>query len=444
MRFAVISNEGTSLVYWMRLQDEGNDVRVWIAPRSERNIGDGLVKKFGSFEALAAWGQEKPTVFIFDCTGQGDKADYLRKRGHLVVGGGSFMDKLEMDRVYGGRLSKEAGVVEPETQEHNSLSDSIKWLTKNDDGRGWYFKTDKYLDSDATQGADSVEQMVRYLEFMKTKYGDRIPNILQEKIKGVALSTACYWNGRAWLPPYEGTIEHKKFMDGDVGPSTGCSFNIIWFYDNFPRICKELQWEKVGEIFRKEEAPPGLYDINAQVGNDGKAYFLEWTPRFGYDSEPTAQRALTIPMGEFFYGLATGTLTEAPFDTSVVQMSVRLSVSPYPWERVEDIPNKKSCIGKPIWGNDGLWDGNFIGYGLGLDDEKNLVVKTATGLVGLAATSGTDLEEMNDEILDFVRSELEIPGLQYRTDADKVIGKDVDALRKLGYEIPLVTTPESK
>ena len=125
-------------------------------------------------------------------------------------------------------------------------------------------------------------------------------------------------------------------------------------------------------------------------------------------------------------------------------MSVRLSVSPYPWEEVDDIPKKKTCIGTPVWGIDGLWDGYFVAYGLGLDERGQMVVKDPSGLLGLAATSGTNLEDMNEEILDFCKDELDVAGLQYRTDAAKKLGAHIDELRDLGYEIPLVETPEEK
>ena len=308
MRFAIISAEGCSLSLWARLMDEGEEVLVWIVPRPQREVGLGLVPLIGSFEALAAWGMERrDSVFIFDCSGQGDKADWLRKRGHLVVGGGGFMDKLEQQRQWGERIAKEVGGLMPETVEHTTISDSIKWLSKHDDGRGWYFKSNKYLGADATQGKPDVESMVRYLEFVKAKNGDRISHILQEKIDGVDISTAAYWGGRSWVYPLEGTIEHKKFMDNDIGPSTGCSFNVVWWYDNYPRIAEELRWNELAENFRKIGAPPGLYDINALVSKkDGHARFLEWTPRFGYDSEPTAWRGLTGGIGQFFYSLARG------------------------------------------------------------------------------------------------------------------------------------------
>ena len=73
--------------------------------------------------------------------------------------------------------------------------------------------------------------------------------------KGADLSTARWWNGRAWIGPYELDIEKKRFMDGNLGKSTGCALNAIWF-DADPRTAKELNWEALTEHFLQNEAPP--------------------------------------------------------------------------------------------------------------------------------------------------------------------------------------------
>ena len=446
MRFAIISNEATGLSLWRRLVDEGHEVLVWIAPTRLRKVGLGLVPVTGSFEALAAWGmQYRDTVFLFDCSGQGEKADFLRKRGHLVLGGGMFCDDLEGNRHWGEQIALDAGCKTPQTIEHSTISQSIQWLSQNDDGRGWYFKSNKYLGADATQGKSSAEKMAQYLEFLKNKVGNNISHILQEKLDGVDISTACYWNGTSWVGPFEGTVEHKKFMYGDIGPSTGCCFNLVWFYqEEVPRLCKDLGWLNLTARFRKEQAPPGIYDINALVSKtDGKARFLEWTPRFGYDSEPTAWRAISGNLGDVFYRLAMGQLSQMPFNLREVLLSIRLSISPYPWETTDDIPMKKTCVDTPVWGIDGLWDGMFVAYGLGVSDSGVICVKDPNGLVGLAANSGIDLKSMNAEVIDFCKEDLEITGLQYRTDADTVLGKHIDELRELGFDVPLVKTPSS-
>lgn len=433
MRFAFVSLEGTSLSYWSRLKDEGHDVKVFIKPRLQKQVGDGIVSKANSFTELVAWAHEKPSVVVFDSSGEGEKAEALRKQGLLVMGGSQFCDRLESKREWGEQFAKTLGIKVPETHPFDTISSTIAWLKSHDDGRTWYFKSDKYIDASTTFGGPA-DEIIYWLENLRGKAGDRIKNIIQEKIDGIAISTGMWFNGTEFLDPVEGTIEHKKFMDGEIGGSTGCSLNVLWFYEKYPKIAERLHFREFAPLFRKFGASPGIYDINAVINKkDGQPYFLEWTPRFGYDSEPTAQRLLHGDLGQFFYGLAAGKAPESPFSTSECAFGVRLSVSPYPFEHLDDVDLKKTCIGTPVRGIDGLWKDHFVAYGIGLDERGETVMKDPWGLVGIATAVGGDLEEMNEEVLDFIKDDLNIPNLQYRTDADKVLSKDIEELRKVGY-----------
>lgn len=434
----MVSCEGSSLSFWARLADEGYDVCVFIEPWAQNHVGDGIVKKAGSFEALRMWAAQDKTIWLFDGSGQGKRAEALRSQGELVVGGGVFADRLEGDRAWAEKAAQVLGIPVPDTKEFKTISAAINFLKSlGSDEREWYFKTNQYLDASATFGGVPNDSLIRYLEYARKRYRDNLSCILQEKIDGVAVSTGAWFNGQTFLTPIEGTLEHKKFLNSDLGPATGCSFNALWFYETYPKIAKELKIEELGDLLRKMNAPAGIYDINSVVSKKDKTpYFLEFTPRFGYDSEPTGQRALTMDLGEFLYGLATRTLKDAPFRTDTVQLSTRLSVPPYPWEAIDGIPEKHRCVGTPVWGADSLWgdgDSHFIAYGLGLDDEQNLVVKDPLGMVGLAITDGLDMRQMSDEILTFIKKKLQVPGLQYRTDFGKVISKDLAELAKLGY-----------
>lgn len=446
MRFAVVSPEATGLSFWRRLHDEGHEVLVHIGPRSQRDVGTNLVPKIESLHGLLAWAKEKPTIALFDSSGYGKKAhdvpvgaDEFRKAGIPTVCGGSFCDRLEHDRAFGEKIVEVIGARTPPTKRFSSVGETIAFAASVGD-KEWYFKSDRYLESDATFGGTG-EQLVRYLENLRKKYGDSIPNILQMKIPGVALSTACWWNGHSFVPPYLSTIEHKKFMDGDLGPSTGCSFNAVWFYpEDDPRVVQSLKWEALGGLFSRFDAPPGIYDVNAIIAEEdgpwgpaGEAYFLEWTPRMGFDSETTSTRLLDgMGLGEFFARLVNGRLSEVPVRTDVLAYSIRLSVSPYPWEHNDEA--KRSCIGTPIYGIDGVWDGSFIGYSVALG-EDGFYVADRTGLVGLSYAAGTSLKKAHAQAIGFVKDTLEVPSVQYRTDGGACIEKDARSLASLGLQV---------
>lgn len=435
MRVAVATTFGCGLSWWRRLVDEGHSVRVWIQPPSHKTVGDGLVEKSGTYDDLLSWAKEgalqrEPTIMLFDSSGLGEKADAARRWGLSVVGGGSFCDRLEKDRVFGQKIAEKAGCRVPPYQEFGSISDCASAAKKLGE-KGSYFKTDRYIDSDATHGADNGEQMHEYLSGLVRRVGGHGSCILQEKIPGVPLSTARWWNGQSWVGPYEGTYENKKLMNDDVGPSTGCSFNAVWFYEpEIPRIAELLGWEGLETDFRRQNAPPGLYDINAIVDEDGEAWYLEWTPRLGYDSELTSAR-LIPDLGAHLHAIATGRDMPPVYDE--LAYAVRIGIPPYPWEHGEK-NEKGSADGVEIYGADGLWDKHFIGCCVRDDDAGELAAAGPEGLIGLSLATGESLEDLHDEVIDFAKT-LRVPGKMYRTDGAKDTAEQAEKLVQAGIEV---------
>jgi len=435
MRFAICSYEGTGLSWWKRLQDEGHEVLVYIFKPLHARNGDGIIPKTNNYAQWVMWGKMKrPTVFFFDCSDNGDKADALRKSGELVVGGCKFFDRLEKERAWSEELHRSIGIKAPFSQSFPTISAAKAFASTQK--KPFVFKSNKFLDSSATYMAKDAEDMVRYLDYIQHRYGDNISNLMQEKLDGFALSTARWWNGRSFVGPFEGTVEHKKFLNDDKGPATGCSFTTVWFYqDDMPSLARALHWDKLEDIFRKYEAAPGLYDINSLLSErDGLPYFLESTPRLGYDSEPTSQKGIAN-LGQFLYNLATGQEVDDLFDRYAYFDSVRVTVSPYPFEAVDDIPQKKTCVDTPIWGYDGIWANHFIGYGVKYDPVMGLTVADPTGLVGIVAATGLDPTLPFEECYNFIDKELRIPNMQYRTDAADSVEKDLKTIKSLRYEV---------
>jgi phosphoribosylamine--glycine ligase len=436
MRFAIYSGSGLGLSWWKRLQDEGHQVLVYIEEKPPQRVGDGIIPKTQNFAQWIAWGRQDPKcIFFFDISSAGDKADALRKQGCLVVGGCKFFDRLEAERDWSQSLHESIGILHPESKSFSTIGAARSYARSNK--KPHVFKSNKYLDASATYMSEGPEDMDRYLEYIQHRYGDNISNILQEKLDGFALSTARWWNGRAFVGPFEATVEHKKFLNNDKGSATGCQFNCIWFYqDEYPALAEKLHWNKLDDVFRKYEAAPGLYDINALLSEkDGEAYFLESTPRLGYDSETTSQKGIS-ELGKFLYNLAVGLPVDDLFNKNEYFDSIKLSVSPYPYEaHLKEMPYEKTCIDIPVFGYDGLWAKHFIGYGLRFDSKMGLVTADPSGWLGLSSAKGTDPLKPFDDCYKFVDKVLKVPNLQYRTDAKDRVEQDLDTIEGLGFDI---------
>src|SRR5688500_1714297 len=106
-RFLFVSIDGLCSDLAWRVQGEGHDVRMFVRNPAQREVGDGFVPKTADWEADLGWAD---TVVFDDTLGQGAVAEALRARGHRVVGGSTYSDRLEDDRDFGQAELRAAGV----------------------------------------------------------------------------------------------------------------------------------------------------------------------------------------------------------------------------------------------------------------------------------------------------------------------------------------------
>lgn len=441
MRIGVASSFACGVGLWKRLADEGAEVKVWRGDykadsptllTSHRLVGEGIVPLTDSWHDLAAWVKETtgPALLLFDSSGLGKLADEARGMGIRVVGGGTFCDRLEKDRAFGREIAHAAGMESPDVLEFASIDACLDFAKGGKLDRAVYWKTDSYIEGDATHRCQDAEELVDYLTWIKKRARANQSCILEECLDGFALSTARYWNGSAWLGPYEWTLERKAHMTGDVGPATGCALNAVGFYEaEVPAIAKALHWDALAEAWLAHEAPPGYYDANAIVF-DGEAKFLEWTPRIGWDSGPTSY-GLLDDLSAFLWRLASGQGDAEP-ERGEIALGLRLTVGPAPWEHGER-DEKGSCVGVPVRGDTGdLWSEGFFGYQLQVD-EDGLAVAAPEGLVGLSVAVGDKTSALAEEVVSFARDCLRVPGLQYRCDIGEAVREDAEKCADEGF-----------
>lgn len=431
MRVGIVSTWGGSLPWALRLHDEGNEVRMWIDRSSHKRIGEGLIQKAGQYPDLLAWVKEgSPSMLFFDYSGQGKQADEARKAGVVTLGGSKIFDRLEDDRGYGQEVARHLGVLIPPSLMFKSFDDVAAWSVNCE--QPVHLKPQKEdLGADGTYHAKDGEALERRALYYKRNHGSRCTCLVQAHIDGKALSTRRWWNGTAFVGPYIATYERKKFMNDDVGPSTGCSLTAEFCYEEEqPTIAALLHWDDYAEFFRKVGAGPGLIDVNAIVTPDGDAYFCEWTCRLGYDSDTTWHR-LVPDLGKFLWGVATG--SELGEWSDDIALSVRLSVQPYPTESLER-SSKASADGKPLCEIPQLWARNFMASDIRMDLEEGLVAASPDGMVGLSIAVGPSVQALQEEVVKAAK-DLDIAGLQYRTDPGKAVADDAKAIKKAGLEI---------
>ena len=321
-RILVLSQGADGIGLVLRLKAEGHDARVWVRETELEDRGRGLVEHAEE----PTWGE----LVVADCTGLGALCDKLVEHGAKVVGGSSLADKLETDREYASEVMQACGISQPESKSFTDWESAIQFITESD--ARLVFKPEGSLSGVIPSYCPSSnKELLEGIEHFRTLIGQSETIFtLQEFIEGTCVSTEGWFDGEKFLEPFNHTIERKHFLNGDIGPSGGCTGNLVWPVAGDSPIVQATVLRLTD--FLREHQYRGAIDVNAVVNDEG-VYALEFTPRFGYDAFPTYLHGLyTGNFGELLMQMAIG---EAPKTMEVADRfaaGVRLSIPPWPSE----------------------------------------------------------------------------------------------------------------
>jgi phosphoribosylamine--glycine ligase len=412
MKFLLFSQCGEGAQILKRIELEGNEVGLFIKDKLYSTVFDGLLPKVEPDSFV-----DKDTVIIFDMSGNGKIADMYKRQGLLVYGASEFADKLEHDRQFGFDAMQKAGIKIPGFKGFTDFKAGMEYVRKSN--KRLVFKPSGTMPCKLTYVSKDSEELLAYLSFVEQHFNKEIESfILQDFIEGCVVSSEFFCNGNGFMWPPNHTVEVKKSMNDDLGPSTGCSGNITWTCEESSKIV-DAGVAKIKFLCASENYA-GQIDLNAVVNESG-VYGLEWTPRFGYDATPTLLTLLSSDFGEFFHGLASGQLTEAEFFKKDAG-GIRITIPPYP---AEPQPNQDSEKFSP---NKGVPIQNYEKHSESLyffevcSQDGTLVHSGGTGVIACAMGLGDTPEECLEEPYKILEK-LQVPDKQYRTDLAEVLPK---------------------
>lgn len=427
MRFLFLSEAGDGLGFAVRVKEEGNEVLFWT--KEKRFAGhNGLVDPVLSVEAGLS---KKPHAIIVDSSGMGAMCDGLLKRGFKVFGGGSINDKMETDRDFAMKLVEETGIQTPpyKTFAKRAVQDARNMIKKTK--KRYVFKPKGDGWANLTYVAKDADDMMGFLDYIEKSGAVKGDFLLQEFVEGIELSTNLHFHKGVPIFPSDQTMELKKFMNGDLGPNTGCMASTVWANSSrSPKTVKET-FEKLYKWLRKVEYT-GPLDINAIVNEKG-VWFLEFTPRFGYNAHYCWASLLDGELGRNFAHLAMGTATDLEY-AHRVSFGLRLTTPPYPLDPYEpkNWPAYDESAGHVI-----LDYPEKHTYFLDVKMKDGQLLTAGTDGANLEIVyAGQDLEKCAKLAYDAAKA-VKLPDKQYRTDGIERVLKQCPELKKLGYEVPL-------
>jgi phosphoribosylamine--glycine ligase len=402
---------------------EGNDAKYWIRDEMSKDVGDGFIPKTDDWKKELDWAD---IVVFDDVLGMGTWAADIRKKGKLAIGGTAYTDQLEDDRTFGQEELKKHGVAILPFQEFTSFDEAVTFVTANParyvikpSGEAQNYKRLLFVGEE-----EDGKDVIQMLEAYKKIWSEKVKVFqLQKKVTGVEVAVGAFFNGKQFMTPINVNFEHKKLFPGNIGPATGeMGTTMYWSEPN------KLFAATLGKMENRlnEEGYVGYMDVNCIVNAQG-IYPLEFTARFGYPTISIQQEGINMPMGEFLYEMAAGTLKE--FKTKRgFQLGVRIVMPPFPFNDDEtyNTYTQDAVIGfkKP----------NL--EGIHIEDVKiskdEWLMAGNSGVALIVVGIGQTMKQAKAHAYSRV-SNIMITGMYYRDDIGERWAEDSDRLHSWGY-----------
>ena len=411
MKISILSKLAQSLDLALKLQEEDNEVTLYILTEDEANVGKGLVPikdKIGGLDA---------DIIINDDVFLGSTSDRLRKSGKFVIGGSSTTDRLENDREFGHDIMKACGIRVPQSEKFTDFTKGITYVKENKDKR-LVFKPHGQKDRFLTHVSRDTEEMVAMMEHFKNIWeGESITFELQEFVNGIEMAMGGWFNGSKFCKQVLPNFECKKLMNGDIGPNTG-EMGTVMCYRTHSRLFQETLAK--AEAFLKTTGYCGFIDIACIVTKDG-AYGLEWTSRFGY---PTIQIQDEVHKKDswtkFFFKLAQGLTDEVPVDTSKWDVGISYCALPWPMKN-----SSKKFQDTPIFLPEDLEHIHLMEV---WKDGKQYRQTGKEGSICVCTGSDINLKNAQEKAYGVIDT-VHLPGGFYRTDIGDIVIENLPTLK---------------
>lgn len=425
-RIAFVDLDGCCLSAAYRVQCEGHSVCYFVDSDdpAEVKVGQGIVPKAESLKDVTAF---KPDVVVgYQLP---EAASELRALGLRVWGSSPSHAELENDRMYAAKVAADAGMSVPITHVFNSMESALRFIDKTDITE-WVFKAEgrpETVMSSSTHVAESKDHLRAILD-LEGRQNQAKSFVLQERKYGVELSTEGWYDYRVgWLRPFNSTLERKKRDAGDVGPMTGAMGSVVWAWpDTTPRIFTETLAGMTRYLEREKYVGP--IDVNTIIDEGGRPWFLEFTPRLGWDAFEALMSGIDVgKLGDFFIALGAGRADTVPVGSGFM-VAVRLMIP-----AIKNIPIIAPWRADPHYFLKNVWhDGKSLrSTGAETDNHFSAIFEVGASGESIGQTAYDVYHNLVPKVL--------APDLSFRNDIGIQAGRDIETLEMLGYGVrPMV------
>ena len=205
MRFLGIGDYCDLGALYLRLMEEGHEVKVSIGNPLARGTLAGLVEQTADWRCELDWigaaGQDGIVLFEDVAKNRGELQRELRREGFNVIGGSAYGDRLENDRAYAQRVLGDAGLSIARTWEFAERTAALDFLAAHPGRYVLKFNgPDAGVDNYVGRLADGrdVRAILGKLTHAEAL---RASLVLMEYVEGVEMGVGAYFDGSKFLMP---------------------------------------------------------------------------------------------------------------------------------------------------------------------------------------------------------------------------------------------------
>lgn len=432
MRFLGIGDYCDLSSLYMRLIEEGHEVKVFISEPLCHGTMSGLVPRVDDWEAELAWVKEVADegIVLFEnvADGRGAKQDDLRAAGYQVIGGSAFGDRLENDRAYAQNVLKSIGMQVAPVFEFRTLREAEKFIKARPARYVLKFNGDNFGAADNYVGRfpDGRDVIAMISAKFLQSPSDDISFVIMEFVEGIEMGVGAYFNGEDFLSPACLDWEHKRFFPGDMGELTGEMGTVVTYRRTNAFFERTLA--RVGPLLKAHNYC-GYINLNTIV-NEAGIWPLEFTCRFGYPGYAILEPLQDVKWSELFRAI----ISRKPFQfrtDSGYAVGVVITTRPFPYVRTF-VPEP---IGLPIMfeGNLSEQDESNLHFGeVGLHKDQ-LVTAGYHGWAMVVTGVGVSVSAAQASAYDLA-ARVVIPNVRYRNDiGNKLISGELSLLEQWGF-----------
>ncbi len=291
MRVLLIDHGANFLDFALRCTKCMHHVKWFIGPDKNNEripVGDGMgVERINDWQKWMKWAD---IVVLSDNVKYIAALEPYRKLGYPIFGANLTAQKMELDREFGQKVMKDAGVEIMPYKTFHDYDTAIAYVNKT--MKRFVSKpsgdADKALSYCSKDAKGMIGQLQRWKKMGKLKQ----PFILQEFVPGVEMAVGGWFGRNGWNAAINENWEHKKLMAGDLSVNTG-ETGTVMRYVKKSKLADKLLFPLSDYLM--SIGYTGYIDAAAIIAEDGEPKFLEHTARFGW---PHSQIVTALHVGD--------------------------------------------------------------------------------------------------------------------------------------------------